>query len=113
MIKSQLLPEASLEGRRQLNKGKYGEDGFPIRPKVMKFNFVGNVQPVSGFEILQVPEADRTRKVLNCWTEFRLEGNDIILFEGEEFEVRTVEDWTQQRLPHYKARLVKLDAQAQ
>ncbi len=111
MIQSRLLPEETLQGRRQLNKGKYGEDGFPLEPTFDEFEFVCNVQPISGLEILQVPEGDRTRQVFNCWTEFKLGSNDIVTRESEEYEVRPVEDWTQQSLSHYKVRLVKRDVQ--
>lgn len=63
-------------------------------------NTVGSVQPISGREILKIPESMR---VVNMMT-FFLKGtivasapgkySDILVFEGQRFQVLTVNDWS-------------------
>lgn len=109
MIQSSLLPDETLDVKRDLNNGLYSEDGYPKAQRIKKFQVTGNVQPISGFEILQVEEADRKRQILNLFTATQLEPDDVVVRNGVDFEVRTVEDWTQQNLPHFVCRLVRKD----
>ena len=68
------------------------------------------MQPVSGNELLQVPEGDRNRQVLNVFSQkFEIKKDDIVIRNGDEFEVRTVENWNQLSLSHFFARIVKKD----
>lgn len=87
--------------------------GLPLEPVYSTFSIKANVQPVTGFEILQVAEADRTRQVLNVWTDTELCVDDKILRDGAKYEVQAVENWdqTKTRLSHYKARAIKIDVE--
>lgn len=106
----QLINDESLTVKRDLNLGKYGSDGYPKQQKFETFTFTGSVQPISGLEILQVPEGDRTRQVMNVFTSFELKGEDLVVRDGVDYEVRTVEKWVQLSLAHFKARIVRKDA---
>ncbi len=111
MSTSCLIPIEDLVTKRQTNLGEFGDDGFPVKPFFDETCFKGNVQPITGFEILQVEEGDRTRQNLNIFTEFELKSDDIVVRKGIEYEVRTVEHWDIQvsNLSHFKARVVKVD----
>lgn len=74
------------------------------------FTIKGNLQPLSGNEILQLPEGDRQRQSLWLYSRTELKVNDIVTADGKSYEVQPVEDWTRQRrLPHYKARIMLKD----
>lgn len=108
---SVLFDKETVDVKRQTNFGEFGEDGYPATPKFENLTSKGNAQPISGLEILQVPEADRTRQVLNWFTKERLELRDIIVRKGDDFEVQTVEDWSTSgvNIAYFKCRLVKVD----
>ena len=108
---SVLFDRETIDVKRQTNFGEFGDDGYPETPVFENLTSKGNAQPLSGFEILQVPEADRTRQVLNWFTKERLELKDIVVRQGDDFEVQTVEDWSMsgQCIAYFKCRLVKVD----
>lgn len=110
---SSLLEGETIEVKRQTNLGEFGDDGYPLDPLFDELTSKGNAQPLSGLEILQVPEADRTRQVLNWFTKDKLELKDIVTRKGDDFEVQTVEDWTMsgQCIAFFKCRLVKVDVE--
>ena len=105
-----LIKLREYEVRRPKNPGEYGEDGFP-KPEIEKvFNIKGNDQAISGRERLLVPEGDRNRDVRDLFTDSKLNRDDIVIVDGDEFEVRTVEDWTLlRRTSHRVARIVMKD----
>lgn len=110
---SSLLSKETLAVKRQTNFGQYDDDGFAEIPVFQNLTTLGRAVPLSGFEILQVPEADRTRQVLNWFTLERLEHKDLIVRGGEDFEVQTVEDWSEsgECISFFKCRLVKVDVE--
>lgn len=106
-----LIEKEVFKLERQKNFGEYDKDGFPSDPKVEEGTFKGMAVPLTGNEILQVPEGDRTRKNLNIFTAFELEHADIVIRNDERFEVQATEDWTMQGIciQFYKTRVVKVD----
>ena len=69
----------------------------------------GNIQPLNGKELLQLPEGDRERQTGKIYTAYALENGDIVTrSDGSRHEVQAVEDWTAFSLAHYKARLVRV-----
>lgn len=109
-LRSRLVPDEDLAVKRQTNRGAFDADGFPTPAIFTEFNIKGNIQPISGLEILQVPEGDRTREIFNLWTATPLTTDDIIVRNTTEYEVQVVQDWLQQNLQHFRARIVKKDA---
>lgn len=69
----------------------------------------GNIQPLNGIELQQLPEGDRQRGVHKIYTAYALENGDIVTrADGSRHEVQAVENWTGFSLAHYKARLVRV-----
>ena len=69
----------------------------------------GNIQPLNGKELLQLPEGDRERQTGKIYTAYALQNGDIVIrTDGSRHEVQAAEDWTAFALPHYKARLVRV-----
>lgn len=84
--------------------------GVSSKAASTSFTIKGNAQPLSGKELLQLPEGDRQRQNKKLFTRTEIRNDDLITIGGVPFEVQTVEDWTRQiRLPHYEARIMKVD----
>lgn len=108
--KSKLIKNEQLTVKRMTNNGYYDPiDGMPIAPEYSELTIYGNVQPVTGEELLQMEEGDRTRNVFNLFTETKLSGDDTVIRNDVEFEVRLNEDWDQQSLGHNFVRIVQKD----
>lgn len=107
------MKEETLAVKRQTNFGVFDSDGFAQLPVFTDLTSIGSAQPLSGFEILQVPEADRTRQILNWFSEIGLQHKDLVVRGGVDFEVQTVEDWTVPGVcvSYFKHRLVKVDVE--
>lgn len=66
-----------------------------------QFTVKMSVQPMNGKELLNVPEAQRTRRLVKgyCATELKtgdqesVQQADIVTYNGSDFEVQTVEYW--------------------
>ncbi len=107
---SQLLKRHSFQIRTQTNINEYDSlTGLPAEPVIETKDARGNIQPISGKEILQVDEGDRKRGVRNLFTKTEIKEDSTILFKDIEYEVRTVEDWDQGKLSHFKCRIVRID----
>jgi len=76
-------------------------------------NVKANVQPLTGAEILQLPEGDRIRQHKWAFARYEFKVNDIITYKGIKFEVQMVEDWSDFCIAHYRARMVKVNEQFQ
>lgn len=76
------------------------------------FSAGGNIQPLNGRELLQLPEGDRKREAKKIYTAFALQNKDIVTrTSGVKYEVQAIEDWTAFNQPHYKARLMRIEGQ--
>lgn len=109
MIQSRLIRNETMLRRRNAKLGQYGEDGFPVDDQFTECSFIGNAQPINGREILQVPEGDRESDNMWLYTEADIRPNDVVVRQGVQYEVRTAEDWRQQRLRHVRCRMVRRD----
>jgi len=86
--------------------------GRPVKTLSSSFTARGNIQPLSGKEVLQLPEGDRTSENLWMYTATEIAVNDEITRLGKVYEARESQNWsTQGMLQHYKVRLVKKDGQ--
>ena len=80
-----------------------------------EFTAIISVQPVTGRELLNLPEAQRTKGVLKGYTVTELKTADetgktkadVVVYKGKNYEVQTVEDWGEGDLQHYKVLLVE------
>jgi len=69
----------------------------------------GSIQPLSGHDLLQLPEGDRQRGAHKIYTAYALENGDIVTrADGSRHEVQQVKDYTAFSLPHYKALLMRV-----
>ena len=75
-------------------KGAY-VDGFYSDGKSCEFDIVASIQPLTGREILQVPEGDRLREHFNIFSEFKMQVNDVMIKDSLKYEVQKVEDWNE------------------
>ncbi len=66
----------------------------PASPSVI--NAYASVQPTTGKEVMQLPEADRYRQTLKMLSESEFVENDIITRDsnGLKYEALRVEDWS-------------------
>lgn len=89
----------------------YDDNGRAISsdPELFK-NIVASVQPLSGQEVLLLPEGDRLRHPLWVYTKFAIQVDDIVIRNGSNHKTIKVENWNRDNigLAHYRA-LVYLD----
>jgi hypothetical protein len=86
--------------------------GHYVAGSPQQFDARGNIQPLTGIELQQLPEGDRQKEVKKIYTAFALQNGDVVTRAGGiRYEVQTVEDWTAFHQPHYKARLVRIEGQ--
>ncbi len=57
-----------------------------------------SIQPITGHELMSMPEGERTRSHFNVFTTTKLKNEDLINYKGKVYEVRTVEDWDEYSL---------------
>ena len=85
-------------------------DGIYVPGTDSNFSVKGNCQPVSGEDVLQISEGDRTKQLLKIYTKTELKINDIVTVDSKLFEAHPVQNWTRQvRLAHYKTILILKD----
>ena len=72
-------------------------------------NIFANVQPLSGRELDQLPEGDRTKDHRTIFTRSKLQVQDIVVLENVDYEILMVETWDMFCAKHYKARAVKVN----
>lgn len=68
----------------------------------------GNVQPVTGRDLLIVPEGDRSKEQFSIYSAFAFALNDEVLRNGFVYQVQSVEEWGS----YYKARIMREDVGA-
>lgn len=89
------------------NKGRWSE-GVTASTEMR-----ANVQPLSGKEILQLPEGDRTRQTLTIYVDALIPPNAIVIRNktGLRYEILDVDNWLSNVIPHFKAIVALLDSQ--
>lgn len=74
-----------------------------------EISIMASVQPATGEELLNPPEGQRTREIVNVFTKKELftaeksqfKKPDLVVYNGRKFEVMKVERWAS-LIPHYK-----------
>ena len=104
-----ILQDEVLNVERDDVTGKFGPNGEPIKgAHPIKFSIKCNVQPITGDELLQLPEGSRTADQFNLFTYStpkKLVKNDFVIRNGNKYQVQTVEDWGD----FFKCRIVRVD----
>lgn len=95
---------------------EWGEDGLPVRPPAEELRVRLSVQPMNGYQLQRLPEGLRVRKPKKAYGYRRealrtvqgvgQEEADLVLIEGELFEVHQVRDYgAHAPLPHLRYEL--------
>ncbi len=69
------------------------EDGVSLAGDIQEFEIRGMSVPLTGRDLLLVPEADRFKVQIWIFTEEDLQNNDIVVFQGANYAVQNVEPW--------------------
>jgi len=104
------------EGEITSRVGGYVDGEFQA-PATSTFDIEISVQPLSGDELLQLPEADRNREYMKGYTATALQiadeknGNrgDRIAYKGKVFEVQRSARWMITDLNHYKVYIAEVN----
>ncbi len=70
-----------------------------------------NVQPLTGNEVLQLPEADRYRESWKVFSSSEIRVDDVITRSGKTYVVGPVKDYSVHSLPHYEAIMLLIEGQ--
>jgi len=74
-------------------------------------NIKAGIHPLNGFEIQNLPENRRDKEWKKIYTTTPMQLQDILIIDGEQFEVSVTYDRTREDfLKHYKCLVEKIDA---
>ena len=83
-------------------------DGKLVQGDTEEIEWIGNVQPLSGRDLMMVPEGDRFKEQYWLYSEnleMALEVDDMVTREGKNFTVQNLEPWGS----YSRARIMILD----
>lgn len=83
-------------------------DGKPVQTQESSYEIVCNVQPMTGRDLLLVPEGDRHKEQYWLWCEQNqkaMEVNDRVVRGGINFQIQSTENWGS----YTKARIMRDD----
>lgn len=87
--------------------------GLPVAGTVTTFTEKGNVQPLTGKDLQQVPEGERELEQLIIYTKFQLQNADVVVrdLNGKRCKVLRVEQWNSKtgKVAHFRARAAVID----
>ena len=81
-----------LEIRRR-EPGKIYRGKFVSSNRYEEFTAQCSFQPLSGRETVQLPEGDQEKVHVKVYTAFAIKRDDIIVRNGEQYEVQVLENW--------------------
>lgn len=81
------------------------DNGLTFANDVKNFDIKGIIIPLTGKELLLVPEGDRFRQQVWVYTQQEIRDNDSIIWDGYPYEVQIVENWGSYR----RSRAMKMD----
>jgi len=81
-----------LEIRRR-EEGKFYRGKFISSNRYEEFSAQCSFQPLSGRETQQLPEGDRETVHVKVYTAFALKRDDIIVRNGESYEIQVLDNW--------------------
>lgn len=96
--------------------GFYNDAGFyEVSGEDTELNIEASIQPVSGSDLMLLPENRREEELLKLYTNIQLigavKGNstncDIVEINGIDYEVVKVFPWQNSVIPHYKVLVAK------
>lgn len=92
-------------------------NGKPVPGAITNMTIMATVQPLSGDEILLMPEGERKSQYVTIFTDTLLNAPstspvgfyaDTILAFGQKYKVLVVEPWQSDVINHYKCKAIKI-----
>lgn len=80
-------------------------DGKPAKGEPEKFKVKGNFQPLSGRDLMMVPEGDRFKEQIWLYTADLMKINDRVVRCGVNYQAQTVNAWGS----YSQVRLMRID----
>lgn len=99
---------------KRTDSGSYSDETGKWEPGTQEdITVVAIIQPLGGKEIARLPEADRTRERLRCFSDTELRTHtqdsgakaDFVTYNGKIYQVESVEPWP----AYWKAILIKVE----
>lgn len=81
-------------------------EGIPFSDRKTDFEIRALVVPITGKELLLLPEGDRFRNNIQIYTQGDIRDNDVVIYMNQPFEVQTVFNWVE---IYRTARAMRLD----
>lgn len=112
-----MIPRKTLTVKR-FSSGDYVL-GHWVEGTESQFTIKASVQPVKGPELQSMPEGRRDSQIYKLYTDTKLNGidkqgkksPDIVVIDGEDFEVVSPEPWQNQIINHYKIFVIKVQTE--
>lgn len=79
--------------RRYDSEGKYYRGKFIRNRMYTEHQIQCSFQPITGREILQLPEGDRLKDHAKVYSEFAMKDGDVIVRDGKTYEVQAAYLW--------------------
>lgn len=103
--------EVTRQGIGTYVEGIYQDVILPV------FNMDASVQTMKPHEMINLPEAQRTKEAIWIFSDSQLFTvnektkikADRVLWRGDDYEIQKVEDWTKTDLPHFKSIGIRVD----
>lgn len=92
-------------------------NGYFVPGSSVTIDVMMSIQPLNGTELVNLPEAQRTRRTVKAYSADRLFTSDQIAgtaadrvaYDGRVFEVHDCQNWTPMDLDHWKCVLVEVN----
>lgn len=91
------------------------ENGNFLPPISYELIFKASVQPTPAEEMQMLEEGYRTKDSFTLYTDFELKTTkrdflpDLVVIDGEKFEVIKVAKWQNNLIPHYEVIVIRVD----
>jgi len=86
------------EGELDKSTGRFSS------PKENSITVSGNIQPVTGEDLVRAPEGARVSDLKTMFLHVDLEEKDILSYKGKRYQIQKTDDWDPlfSTLPHYR-----------
>ena len=95
---------------RKEYSGDSTSNGWTSNTYLANANIEAGIQPFNGFQLEKLPENRRDKEQKKIYTETQMQLQDILIIDGNEFEVWATFDYTREGfLEHYKCYAERID----
>ena len=91
-----MIPFATMTIIRKVASGAYGADGNYAVSATVETSGLGNVQPVKGRELENLPENQRNKKVVRIYTEMVFVPGQFVEYDSIDYQVFQVDNYYSQ-----------------